>query len=448
MPYLLVPLDVSADTAAIWVGAIDERSSQTAALTLEYNLGTLPLDRTRWSRWSSPDHSLSYQRVVLTGLAARTRYLLRLRAGAALCADGEVTTLPRSLPPASEKPFTVLLGSCFCESQDQGGSVGTTYFNLPPGARPDIKILSGDQVYLDAPWYHYLLRSFETGELESRFFDIYRRTWTQSGTASGFQQLLKRGANYFTSDDHELWNNAPNKGVYIRNTWTDAGRDEWLRLARRFYETFQPTGAWARFSVDPLSFFIIDTRMDRRTDQTNLVRSEAFEELSRWIKSLRGPGVLILGQPLFSEKAGWKGNIADWHLPDYDQYAPLVRLIAASLQPIIMLTGDVHFGRVAKTTLPSGASLLEIISSPMALVDKSAEGKWNAAPGLFPEGEIPGMAKAPLRTERGFTITDNHFLTLEFTAVGGRVQVGAKAWPIVLGGAPPISKSVIQPILL
>ena len=58
------------------------------------------------------------------------------------------------LPTFEEKPFTVLLASCFCKREDDEGAVGRTYAQLPAGSRPDVKILCGDQVYLDDPWAH------------------------------------------------------------------------------------------------------------------------------------------------------------------------------------------------------------------------------------------------------------------------------------------------------
>ncbi|MFY9269456.1 MAG: hypothetical protein WAO55_06875 [Candidatus Manganitrophaceae bacterium] len=450
MSYLLVPLGVSTGDATVWIGAVNEPVDPPPPLILEYDLQHQPLDPAGWSRWVSEDrgYTLLFQRLTFTGLTPRSRYPLRLRSGNEIKAEGEVTTLPASLPTLTEKPFTLLLGSCFSELQDQGGSVGATYFRLPAGVRPDVKILCGDQVYLDAPWHHYLRPwKYSREELESRFFDIYLRAWRQSGMGSGFQQLLKSGANYFTSDDHEFWNNAPNKAVYVRNTWSDSGRDEWLQLARRFYETFQPTGSTASFAVGPLSFFIADTRVDRSKDQTDFMPSPAFGQLEKWIQSLPGPGVLVIGQPLFAEKAGWKGNFTDWHLPDYRQYESLARAISASRQPIVILTGDVHFGRVARSTLPSGVPLIEVISSPMSLVDKKAGGKWDPPPGVFPATEAPGVVKRPIQ-DTGYQITENHFMTLEFSAVGARVQMAAKSWPIVQGGAAPIPKEVIQPILL
>src|SRR3712207_7145245 len=48
------------------------------------------------------------------------------------------TTLFRS-PARGEKPFTLLVGSCFYGPEDRGGLVGGTYHYLPEDERPDVK---------------------------------------------------------------------------------------------------------------------------------------------------------------------------------------------------------------------------------------------------------------------------------------------------------------------
>jgi hypothetical protein len=106
--------------------------------------------------------------------------------------------------------------------------VGRAYAQLPAGARPEVKILCGDQVYLDDPWVHYLWHPHEITALEAEFVRNYRDTWTQE---PGFRQLLAEGANYFAPDDHEYWNNAPQAATVIRDTWASTGRRDWFNTA-------------------------------------------------------------------------------------------------------------------------------------------------------------------------------------------------------------------------
>jgi hypothetical protein len=243
MAYLIVPLGVSATEATVWIGAINDNPNNHDSLTSVHLVGSPPINQERQQvtqgNWASEtgQYTVDYQRVTLGGLEPRTTYVLELLIDGVSRSSfpeheflrAELTTLPDHLPTAFEKPFTVLLGSCFCARQDQEGTAGRTYFRLPTGDRPDVKILAGDQVYLDAPWEHYLLHTHTPAELETRFFETYLDTWMQGGPASGFRKLLMAGANYFCSDDHEFWNNAPNQGSYVLDTWPLFDRrEDWL----------------------------------------------------------------------------------------------------------------------------------------------------------------------------------------------------------------------------
>lgn len=461
MPYLLVPQEVSATTAVIWIGVIDEdfdpERFDPAQWVLRSDIGPHAL-HPQWQRWVSRNgaHRLAYQRVTLGNLQARRAYAVTLHVNGEPRASARVTTLPARLPTVDEKPFTVLLGSCFCRREDKAGTVGRTYSQIPAGARPEVKLLCGDQVYLDDPWHHYLAHTHTAEELEGEFFSNYHDTWAQQG---GFQELLRDGANYFTSDDHELWNNAPNRASVIRDTWPIFDkRREWLDAARRLYQAFQTPAMTTSFSVGPLSCFLADTRMNRQSDRTTFMQDADLEAVGTWVNGLRGPGILVVGQPVLrGETNVLRGHFFDWGLPDYEQYGRLVRLLASSSHSIVILTGDVHYGRIARCALSSGNELIEVISSPMSLVDKAAEGTWEKAPAFFPAFDVsaagaPTVIKAEIHTqeESRFAPTYRHFLTLEFSAAGARVVMAVKVWPVAREGGVPSSdfgKTVYQTTL-
>jgi hypothetical protein len=437
MAYLVVPHEVSASTATIWIGAIDEPLS-ASQIRLVSNLGEHTLAAT-WEHWVSQEgtHHLDYQRATITGLQPHTPMTVQLLVNGQPQADARLSTLPPQLPTLEEKPFTVLLGSCFCKREDAEGAVGRTYAQLPSGSRPDVKILCGDQVYIDDPWAHYLWHTHDIPELEVEFFRNYRDTWLQE---SGFRQLLTQGANYFCPDDHEYWNNAPNAATVIRDTWSRSGRQEWFTTARQFYQMFQNPAPSTTLTVAPLSFLIADTRSNRSSNQTDFMQQTDFQAVAQWIQNLPGPGVLVVGQPLFSEKAGFlSGTFGDWNLSDYSQYGELARVLAQSPHSIVILTGDVHYGRIAWCTLISGGELIEVISSPMSLVDQLAEGSWEEAPNLFPPFILPGVVRAQVHTleEETFSPTTSHFLTLEFAATGARVRMTVRLWPVGRHGSGP-----------
>jgi hypothetical protein len=310
---------------------------------------------------------------------------------------------------------------------------------VPHDARPDVKLLAGDQVYLDSPASEYATHGYSADVLRARLLQQYLSTWGQD---EGYARLLGDGANFFSSDDHEYWNNAPNFGALSVNTWWPGDRKVWLDAARELYRAFQTPRAMLRFDVPPLSFLVADTRINRDPDQKQFLPDAEFAQLAQWVRSLNGPGVLVIGQPiLWRPTSTVKGTFADWNLPDYEQYHALVKIVAASPHSLIILTGDVHFGRVAYGKLRSGGELVEIISSPLSLVDERVRGEWEEAPPTFPvvrPEEVTGelLARNQMMTEASFQATDSHFLTLEFTQRGPGAQLALRYWPVFKNGLP------------
>jgi hypothetical protein len=122
-----------------------------------------------WQTWPSdgPRTRIIHREIRVTGLQSRQTYSFTLQVQGTPLKTANVTTLPAELPAVGEKPFTVLLGSCFAHHEDRELRVGKAFFHMPCAATPDIKLLSGDQVYLDSPWYRYLL-PHSLGELSRR----------------------------------------------------------------------------------------------------------------------------------------------------------------------------------------------------------------------------------------------------------------------------------------
>jgi hypothetical protein len=182
--------------------------------------------------------------------------------------------------------------------------VGKTYRCLPEEQQPDIKVLCGDQVYLDNPWYETTLKWYRSNRIPGSFREMllnkYWDTWTHaSGEGTGFRQLLRHGANYFCSDGHEFWNNAPYfGGVGLANTVTRSQRRWWFREAGRLFRVFQSPSPLLEIEVPPLSFRVVDTRINRDTYGERFMRPENLDAVKEWIASLDGPGVLMVGQPL------------------------------------------------------------------------------------------------------------------------------------------------------
>jgi hypothetical protein len=464
MSFLLVPHQVSATTATVWVGALDEPEVRRRNVRLEVEGGErdeIELDPSGWESWESfkPEdprsypvvdrllhaasvlkappvrRTLDFRRVEVGSLEPRTSYSLRLRVddqraiGAErFLREGRVTTLPAALPAGGEKPFTLLLGSCFYGPEDRGGLVGGTYHYLPEDQRPDVKVLCGDQVYLDNPWRETTLKWYRANQRPGLFramlFDKYVANWTQvGGEDAGFRRLLADGANYFCSDDHEFWNNAPNfGGVGLFNTLTSGQREWWFAEATRLFRAFQSPSPLLTFDVPPLSVCVVDTRINRDTKGERFMTDVDLEAVGRWIEELRGPGVLVVGQPLLVEGSSILGSLlkkdlkkavlsyVDRDLPHYAQYGELVGYLKSSDHSLVLLTGDVHFGRVSHGRLRAGsqAELVEVISSPTRAVlrdkNESLFGAYREAP----------TDHLPIAESREVMHRKNHFATVRF----------------------------------
>jgi hypothetical protein len=482
MSFLLVPHQVSDTAATIWVGALDEEGVRQRSVRLEFEGGgegrEVELDASGWETWESFQaedpksyplldrllhlasvlksppvrRTLDYQRVEIKPLSARTSYVLTLRVddqtviGAERhLREGRVTTLPAQLPTTADKPFTLLVGSCFYGPEDSGGLVGGTYRYMTEDQRPDVKVLCGDQVYLDNPWRETTLKWYRANQKPGLFratlFEKYVANWTQvSGEDAGFRQLLADGANYFCSDDHEFWNNAPNfGGVGLLNSLTSGQRKWWFDEASRLFRAFQSSSPLLRLEVPPLSVCVADTRINRDTKGLRFMRDEDLKSLGRWIKRLEGPGVLVVGQPVLVEgygvtksllKKGLKNAVLsyiDRDLPHYAQYKDLVGHIKSAVHSVVILTGDVHFGRVACGELKPGSetTFVEVISSPMHAVlsdkDEPLFGTYKEAP----------TEHFPITEGREVLRRRNHFVTVRFVLLeDGRVNMEVRAWPI------------------
>lgn len=392
----------------------------------------------------------------------------------------------RTLPSDLDAPFTVLLGSCYSEDRDVQGPPGSTILTAPnasPLARvlqnivltvrravvtvrsalatgepplepkgvvsrryqelvaspdePDVKFLVGDQVYLDAPFYKVLL-PMTRARIQRHISRSYSRSWDKLGW------MLAHGGNYFSSDDHEFWNNYPNVPFWP-SLWSQSARQAWKDQAREFLTWVQDPQPVETFTIGNgptgLSFFIADTRMNRTAGSNDAsAKFMSDEDLSRlvdWVQSLRSPGVLVLGQPLLASAAG---AAVDATLPAYgEQYRKLCSALVQAPHDVLVLSGDVHYGRIARVSLPRKAggprTLAEVVSSPMAVV-LGAPGYY---PTPFPEdmqtfppaevGEPAPVTYTNPLPDNGHNPAQDHFTTLRFAAREDRsgIDVQVKA---------------------
>jgi hypothetical protein len=285
----------------------------------------------------------------------------------------DVRTLPAEVPTGLDRTFNVLLVSCFHRTEDREGLAGNLVAALPDALRPDVTLLLGDQVYLDLP----ALADFKARRdwLSQRFENDYVANWRGP---DGYARVLQAAPTVATPDDHEYWNDFPRAQPHIRTTWSESGRAAWQASARSLYDAFQanPLDGRAAFELDvpPLSLFVLDTRTDRTASRARIVAPAALAQFRAWIDRLlrdRLIGLVASGQSFLDPPAG---KLAlDLMLANFEDYNAIVGEMRRAFEggiPLVLVTGDVHWGRVVEI-LDAGrmrSAGFEVISSPSSLV--------------------------------------------------------------------------------
>lgn len=429
--FLVVPKDVSARSVRVWIGRLDDAApSRDLRLSVWDPASRAKVDEALlrpgdWKPAVNKDGlNCWYREITLSGLLPGKHYSLVLvndQTGADE-AYAEATTLPWGLPvhvplerwsidrdagprraahvpdvasaataraqadipypaaiPAAEqaRPFKLFAGSCYARQHDRG-RVAQHYERLYGSitSRPDLKLLLGNQVYLDAPYYRGLLREMSGGYTRDRLAEAFLRrygsTWTELGG------LLSLGANCFTTGEHEYWAGYPEDTLSLPQLFEPQRWSDWEILSTALRDAFQ--GVRSTYTMDlgnDLSIFLLDTRRNRtRRDAPEPRFADAADLLAlrNWVLRLKGPGVIAGGQLLFDGAPGAESNLRSFP----GQYGELCQLLAATPHDLVYLAGDAHFGRISRVQLPAGPKLMEIVTSPMSLVEDDGNYIWTA----------------------------------------------------------------------
>lgn len=337
------------------------------------------------------------------GLPAGSRVRVGVRVG------GEqrlldVATLPAQVPAASQGGFDILLASCFYKPESSAGAIAAAVRNVssalrakPTGLRaPDCALFMGDQVYLDLP----TLKDFDDDPLflGHKFEADYRANWE-----SGLEPLFRLAPWACVPDDHEYWNNAPHASTQNGNTWTEQGRRNWYDAARVCWDAFaKPFNERGTDSIDdplvvdvhPISIFIADGRSGRDPGRAHTLTPSCRQALAAWVDRLNAEGkvgLFVSGQSLLRDAASQAGGkLADWELPNYRDYAAILAELGRAKHRLLLLTGDVHWGRVASAhdAVTGSERLQEVIVSPLSLVTTVGVDQWKWLKGLFRPSEV------------------------------------------------------------
>lgn len=285
----------------------------------------------------------------------------------------DVRTLPDSLDTIT--PFKLAAGSCYWYFGRNGATIDDAY---PPetarcgneeltGYRPDARLLMGDQIYADV---------FDPSGLRSPFrmispvsgvsmifhYAAYEKQWSDSN----FLGFLSRTPTGVLADDHELWNGYPCKEGLSPWTASRPQRELADRAARETFGLYQsrlnPTPVVGdpysfRFSIEPLSFYVIDSWLFKEVDKPHEIYAEAqLDSLLEWIRSLRGPGVIVTSSPILTLSTGLVKGVGNLWVHDplakYErQIDSIWRALATSAHDVLILGGDIHYSRFGEVDM-------------------------------------------------------------------------------------------------
>ena len=302
--------------------------------------------------------------VVASGLQSATRY--RVTASTASAREAvEVTTLPRALPPEG---LTVAVATCYFDDYRRDGWLARALTTPHSGQLPALQIWAGDNLYLDVPPAAVADRPI------AHTLDRYVRYFVDSDYA----RVRAIAPTLTTYDDHEYWNNYPQYVAWLTRS-SDASwkgyRDAGLAATKLFQSAINPqTGGPGHYTVriPPLELFVLDVRSFRSRDHVGpkqLLAPGALAALLDWAARLQGPGVLVLGQPLWIAA----GNAFDRNVSWYtSEYQAIWRALRQAPYDVLVVSGDVHHSRVLRIGFAGAPNrfVYEFVTSPACHIPK------------------------------------------------------------------------------
>ncbi|WFG44953.1 hypothetical protein [Pseudonocardia alni] len=267
----LVPKDAGTSRVRLWVGTVVHGCDADvvgATVTVE---GARPVRTTLLRFGFDSERAVSgwlpttrffHGHVVVDGLAPDTwaTAAVELDAVGGLrdehrTATCRVRTLPARIDVGAG--LTVFTGSCYDADTDTTNAFDAAFRHLRDHvAAPDLSLLTGDQVYADAPVKFYATMARSTprtyGLLE------YWTSWGQQRYGAdherehrGMRELLAHGPHWFAPDDHEFWNNWPHASVTARHSYGNIVRGVRGALGRWFAERRHRPGSDVPYPEDP-----------------------------------------------------------------------------------------------------------------------------------------------------------------------------------------------------
>jgi hypothetical protein len=302
---------------------------------------------------------LRVHRLLLSNVPSDSRVDLSVTLGA----DTEqlkLTTLPTRIPPEG---LSFIAATCYYDGFHYGAKLRAALSMPYLGLRSAFQLWAGDNLYMDVP----VFRNSTTphGDTLQRYLDYFTR--------SEYRRARALHTNFTTYDDHEFWNNFPESQIWLgrssgsdRADYIDAGQG----CVKLFQSSVNPSpvadGLSYRFDLAPVSFFVADMRTYRTKHDAATPRMMTKLDLAAlidWARTLQGPGVLVLGQPLWIEAGGY----GDYNTPFFTlENQAIWKALREAPYDILVVTGDVHHSRVLKLSFADSPNrnVYEFCTSP------------------------------------------------------------------------------------
>lgn len=437
----VVPKQTRASSTWLWVGMC-VRAGTLGRDTTEVSIGiegTEPIVGllTQYHFDGSGRFDFFHGHVFVDSLEPATGYAVTVvskdrRGVQELDATCRFRTLPTEI---GEQPLRLLAASCFDIGTDADRQIPGLCDELFREEFPDMTLLLGDQVYLDAPWWEFRARTRR--DPREHYLTKYWSAWGRDADeGGGLSPLLAVGGNWFVPDDHEFWNNFPHATPLalhsFRNwrhilraraertvAWVRGGEipeslvappsttewDTWSRAAFELYGSFQtpaPDGAVSagkeddqrtapprtavvqHVDIGDVRIILLDTRT-QRSRSAKAPRS-AFvprADLEQFLDLATGPELTIVGlaQPVFVPPTLYDGVVDKLKaFLDFDRgienYREMYPEFWSGLVEARQGKPTVFVGgdvHYNDVAVASSVAMAQVVSSPMSLVTGLAD---------------------------------------------------------------------------
>lgn len=349
--------------------------------------------------------------------------------------------------PAKPSPLKLVLASCYYA----GNSRLPVQRPLPSellglDALPHVKVLCGDQIYLDLS-----MAGLWPSELDSTW-----RRYADQWADAAFVAWMAAGGNLCLPDDHEFWNNFPSEKRLGRLSvlWdkpTQAVREE-MEQAYVIYQAVlnaDPDRLWdePQLKVDDLLFFefpgpsapasfndcvrfvLLDTRFKRIAPESpqaspRFTEQAWLDETTTLLDTCQAPVVLVTAQSLLDGPGGVESNLADFDR----QHAQLWNAFSRRKNGVLLLTGDIHWSRAQEFRFDprSGCTHYEVVSSALSRISLMSE----KLPGVSSVVHWEQMAHSLTATRTADTHATSNFAILRFDLGSRGLRCNVRWWEI------------------